>query len=314
MECEIYNKAMQSKLMINDYVTEMYQTNGQPKGNYFFIKLDGLGEVEADRQTMDSNRDGTIFIESTLAERDIQIELIMIADEFKSMEELRREMSKMLNPKSGTLELRYKEDERSYRIDVQSAHVPTFKTDGYLSKKAQRVTLDLIASDPFWYAVEDEIHYLSNWEPNLEWELEFPMTGASELGIELERFNGDQLVTLVNDGDEATGMELYLTASGDVKNPEIIRVMADGTMTQKMKLLTTIHAGDLIRITTSVGNKRIEKWNDTQQFWENIFNTLSLDSQFIQLDIGENYLRYQTESHADQLEIKVHYRLRYVGV
>ncbi|MFS7259968.1 hypothetical protein AB6887_07785 [Carnobacterium divergens] len=87
MECEIYNKAMQSKLMINDYVTEMYQTNGQPKGNYFFIKLDGLGEVEADRQTMDSNRDGTIFIESTLAERDIQIELIMIADEFKSMEE-----------------------------------------------------------------------------------------------------------------------------------------------------------------------------------------------------------------------------------
>ncbi|MFS7392901.1 phage tail domain-containing protein [Carnobacterium maltaromaticum] len=105
-----------------------------------------------------------------------------------------------------------------------------------------------------------------------------------------------------------------LSASGDVLNPEIIRIMPDGSSTQKMKLLTSMKAGDRIRISTISGQKRVEKWSDDRQKWLNIFNTLTMDSTFIQLDVGENYLRSTAATHSDQLEIKVQYESRYVGV
>jgi hypothetical protein len=314
MECEIFNKVANKKLTIKDYVAETYQTDGQPTGNYFFIKLDGLGEVQADRHTMDANGDGTLYMESTLAEREIQIEFIMQADDTKSMEELRREVSHIFNPKAGLLELRYKEEQKSYRIQVASDHVPSFTTDGYLSKKGQRVSITLVASDPFWYATTDETHYLSNWLPNFEWDLEFPMSNTLEEGIELEILQENGLVQLANDGDEKTGMTMILTANGDVENPKIIRVMPDGTETQFMQLKTVMKSGDIIQIKTISGKKRIEKWDDQHKKWRNIFNTLSLDSTFIQLDVGKNFIRYEALKHPDNLEIKVNYGLRYVGV
>lgn len=314
MECEIFNKIANKKLTIKDYVAETYQTDGQPSGNYFFIKLDGLGEVQADRHTMDANGDGTLYMESTLAEREIQIEFIMQADETKSMEDLRREVSHIFNPKAGLLELRYKEEHKSYRIQVASDHVPSFTTDGYLSKKGQRVSITLVASDPFWYASTEETHYLSNWLPNFEWDLEFPVVNELETGIELELLQENGLVQLANDGDEKTGITMLLTANGDVENPKIIRVMPDGTETQFMQLNTVLKAGEVIRITTISGNKRIEQWDDQHKKWRNIFNVLSLESTFIQLDVGENFLRYEALKHPDNLEIKVQYDLRYVGV
>ncbi|MGX7417663.1 phage tail family protein [Carnobacterium gallinarum] len=314
MECEIFNKRINKKLVIKDYVKELYATDGVPKGNYFFLKLDGLGEAQADRHTMESNLDGAIYIRSTLAEREVTIELMMIPDETKSMESLRRELSQMLNPKAGILELTYLEDQMSYRIDAVSDHVPTFMTEDYLSEKGQRVTVTLIAPDPFWYGLEDEVHYLSNWVGNLEWDLEFPMSGNQESGIELEVFNGDGLVTLTNNGDEQTGAIFTLVASSEVKNPNIIRIMSDGTANQFIKLNTTMVAGDQIRIITMTGSKRVEKWQDKTQTWINAFHLIDLTSDFIQLDIGENYLRYETESNPNQLAIKVEYKLRYVGV
>lgn len=39
-----------------------------------------------------------------------------------------------------------------------------------------------------------------------------------------------------------------------------------------------------------------------------------MDSTFIQLGVGENYLRSTAATHSDQLEIKVQYESRYVGV
>lgn len=314
MECEIYNQVLGQKLTIKDYITETFATDGNPKGNYFLLKLDGLGEVQADRHTMDAHGDGSIYINSNLAERELQIELVILADESKNMEELRREISKIVNPKAGLLELRYKDEQKTYRINIASDHVPTFTTEDYLGKKRQRVTLTLVASDPFWYAENSEVHYLSNWQPNLEWELEFPLTENKDLGIELETFLKDGLVTLENDGDEFTGAIFLLSASGDVLNPEIIRIMPDGSNTQKMKLLTNMKAGDRIRISTISGQKRVGKWSDDRQKWLNIFNTLTMDSTFIQLDVGENYLRATAATHSDQLEIKVQYESRYVGV
>ncbi|MGY3779128.1 phage tail domain-containing protein [Isobaculum melis] len=314
MECEIFNKVANKKLTIKDYVEETYQTDGHPTGNYFFIKLDGLGEVQADRKTMDANGDGTLYMASTLAEREIQIEFIIQADETKSMEELRREVSHIFNPKAGLLELRYTEEQKSYRIQVASDHVPSFTTDGYLSKKGQRVSITLVASDPFWYATTAETHYLSNWLPNFEWDLTFPVINELEEGIELEVLQENGLVQLTNDGDEKTGMTMLLTATGDVETPKIIRVMPDGTETQFMQLNRGMKSGDIVRIRTISGNKRIEQWDDQSKKWLNIFNVLSLDSTFIQLDVGENFLRYEALKHPEQLEINVQYDLRYVGV
>lgn len=65
----------------------------------------------------------------------------------------------------------------------------------------------------------------------------------------------------------------------------------------------------MVTITTEFGNKRVE-FNG-----ENAFNILDLpSSKFFSLQVGDNVLELMTEDESDNVNVKVSYRNRYIGV
>jgi hypothetical protein len=45
-----------------------------------------------------------------------------------------------------------------------------------------------------------------------------------------------------------------------------------------------------------------------------VFNYIDLQTTFLQLDIGDNLLRYDAESGLDNLEVAIYFTPKYVGV
>lgn len=108
--------------------------------------------------------------------------------------------------------------------------------------------------------------------------------------------------TYNNNGDIPIGMVVTITASGDVVNPYIQNV----TTGEKLTLQTSLGSSDEIYIDTRSGKKSLEEPGRL-----NLFKYKTLDSQWPQLRVGSNIVRFGATSGADNMSIKVQYWKNY---
>jgi len=47
---------------------------------------------------------------------------------------------------------------------------------------------------------------------------------------------------------------------------------------------------------------------------QNVFYNMDFESTFFQLDIGENYIRFDADSGVENLEVSIDYAITYAGV
>lgn len=129
-----------------------------------------------------------------------------------------------------------------------------------------------------------------------------------------EKFNMGEVDTLAsvsipNDGSVVTGLVFELYAKNAVSNPKII----DYLTAEYMEININMQMGDLIIITTGQGNKTVTLLRDGVR--TNIFNLLSKNSTWLQLDIGGGIYVYEVGTGTTiDLDVTIkHYDL-YEGV
>lgn len=116
------------------------------------------------------------------------------------------------------------------------------------------------------------------------------------------------IVTVTNNGAVDVGMKIVFRASGTLTNPSLIEVN-----TQKFfKVNKTMVAGEEITIDTIIGEKKIEGY--LNGITSNYFKYRDLDSEWLQLKVGDNLFRHDADQNVGNLEVYIYYNNKYLEV
>lgn len=214
------------------------------------------------------------------------------------MELSRRRLIKTLNPKlGGTLSYYYEDTVKSIKCRVEET--PVFGSESMLT---QAFDITILCADPFWTDTGESKSLIAAWLGEFEFPLE--LSANTEMGMRTQSL----IVNVNNPGDVPCGMRIQLLALASVTNPVLLNVDTQ----EYIRLKRIMQQGESITITTGFGEKRVE--STLNGVTANIFNAVDYGSTFLQLDVGDNMLRYGADVNANELEVSIYYKPRYLGV
>jgi hypothetical protein len=263
---------------------------------YFLQSVDGTGAVKHIISTFKApNQDGGVFISGSLDMRNITIEGRIIADSIEEAYALRKIMLNAFNPKhKGRLIFK----DLSIPCIVEEA--PVFKVG---SHRTPAFFISLLCTSPYFETVEEITKLLAGWHPNFSFELEIPIEEGIELGYREESL----IIPVENAGSVPCGATFEFIAQGIVEDPMIIDVVTG----KFIKLNRVMQVGEVITVSTHFANKRVMS---SLEGGTNAFACLDEDSDFLQLAVGTNLLRYDARTNLNNLEVNVYFRPQYLGV
>ena len=116
------------------------------------------------------------------------------------------------------------------------------------------------------------------------------------------------IVAINNSGAVDVGMKIVFKAIGTLHGPSLINVN-----TQKyFKVNKTMQAGEEIVINTTIGEKKIQ--GTLNGITTNYFKYRDIDSEWLQLSVGDNLFRYDAEENVENLEVYIYFNNKYLEV
>ena len=268
---------------------------------FLITTVDGLGSPQNEIYTQKSPyQDGVTATHSSLGSRNIVIEGKIIDNNRENRQSYRYKLLSAFNPKlDGKLIIDLGNVKRQIDCIVEQAP--------YFSSKAERnyqdFSINLIAPNPYWQDIATTKEEVAIWRGSFEFPLELV-----EEGIEMGYREPSLIVNILNKGDVATGMRIQFKALATVENPSLFNV----NTREYFKINKTMGAGEIITVTTGFGDKRVEL--NKNGVVSNAFNWIDLNSTFLQLEPGDNLLRYDASSGLDNLEVSIYHTPMYLGV
>lgn len=259
-----------------------------PSLPYWLDKATGLGVLDCDVESEKAtDQDGEVYKGSTANKRNIVIDGTVILPEGKTQAEIREEFFAFFIPREqGTLYVY--EGAAAKKIEYRLENIE-IDTDGIF----REFTISLVCLDPKFKALEDESDTIAQTMGLIEWPLELPEE------FEVGRRTDVLMATVVNNSSVTRGLTLTFMASGEVVNPGMIEV----TRQQSLKIITTMHAGDVIIVTTGTGKKRVKLIREGIE--TNINNLWEFGGTWLQVEPGENVFRATADSSVAPLEVTI---------
>ena len=260
-------------------------------------------EIITNSQT-NYNTDGEGFISSRLSVRNLSLSGYLIGDSKEDYLRLRKQMISTFNPRLAG-KVTYTNDIGQYQIDVIPEFLPRFneaELKGFGS--GDSFTVVLKALDPYWTdksEIDAEIPMAR--EENL---FEFPLEITDN--FEFSRLVAGDVIEIYNNGDVAVGAVFTIDVNGILVNPKLYNVITQ----EYFALNGTFTNGTRLRISTVRGKKRVEQ--DDGDGWYNIMTKRQVESKFLQIERGVNYLQFQADEGADFTATYIHFEPKILGV
>jgi hypothetical protein len=231
------------------------------------------------------------------------MEFVIKEHEFKKAVEARHLIYTLMNPKLGQGQLIYTDEVKTRKIDCIITETPTF-TQMVEGGAYQRCLVHLVGNGAYWFDKSETTNVIATWLANFEFSLEF-----GEGGIEFGSRQDTLITNVKNVGEVETGMRIEFTALGTIENPSLFNI----NTREYIKVNKTMQEGEKIVIDTSFNNKTIT--SEANNVKTNIFNSLDFtNSTFLQLMVGDNYFRHDADSGLDNLECRIYYSPKYIGI
>lgn len=115
-------------------------------------------------------------------------------------------------------------------------------------------------------------------------------------------------IVALNSGEVVTGIRFIFRMNGIVKNPKIFN-RATG---QFIALEYDFQAGDVVTLSTHFGDKYAHLLRNAQTI--NIFNAITKDSTWMQMDVGDNVFVFEAAQGQDMIELSIIHTDEYEGV
>jgi len=281
------------------YTNERGQSVDFGRRSHFLItNVDGVFGAKGDIATFSTYRqDGAGVSNKRIPTRDVDIGGRILRDVIKT----RIHMLEVFNPKlEGTLRLT-----RGGFVRVLNCVVE--KAPDFSSRRGDVFKIGFMAPNPYWQEERARRVDIATWIGAFEWPVEVPIETGIEFGYRTE----SRVINVHNDGDAETGMRVLFTAAGTVLNPSLVEVITY----RQIRINATLYSGDQVSVTTGYGQKRAEIRRAGHMQWSNAIDLIDHGtSEFLQLQPGDNLLRYAADDGESMLSVAVFHTPQYVGV
>lgn len=288
--------------MNNRYITLQLTTGdktirlGGTADPYKILDIKGLESTDYEVTWADNaNLPGSTAVGQRAGKRPITIAFDMPATE--EFARYRQQLIRFFRPQgSGELLVDYNGTKRKIPYVVEDFK---FKNSNLYERLCADV--DLICPQPFFLDLNNYGKNIAAKTPLYGFPLYISRTSGFAMGYRTLRQN----VSLPNDGDVDTGIEaVFKAVRGTVVNPKIEKTSTG----EFVQVMLTMNQGDELRINTNPGNKRITLNG------ENVFQRKSRQSQFFQITVGDNVLKYDADDNYTNLDVTLYYVPKYLGV
>lgn len=265
--------------------------------NFLLNSIEGLGEVEADIDTIVAPYiDGATYIDTKLNSRDIAVEGTFRKMNSPELYNNRRRLQRIFNPKLGLGKLRY-EDEGVIRvIDAIADGSPVFAEKG--EDLFQKFQITLLCPDPYWRDTSEVSRLLTAYHGYFT----VPFTLPFKLGKQGDR------TTLLNDGDIPTPVTISL--HGPVTNP----IIENQTTGEFIKVNISVASNEILNINTAPRRKRIEIYNNGSIY--NAFGNIAFaeGASFWELETGTNDIAFYADTGNRDGAVTIAWSNLYTGI
>ena len=159
--------------------------------------------------------------------------------------------------------------------------------------------VELTCPDPFFKDIEESSSLIRTWIGGWEWKFSLPFSLKKR---------GPQEAVINNEGHVPTPVQVEFP--GPAYYPQVV----NKTTGEFIKVRVTLDVYDVLYINTDFGKKTVEISRSGGEK-ENAFDLIDLDSDFFDLEVGENVIEFKVDN-AETLnqEVQLSYRNRFVGV
>lgn len=267
---------------------------------YLLSQVEGIG-VSTNISTMSGAFDGVNITGFNIKEKTIAITGAIVSNTKREMQQERAKFVSFLNPNKGSFDFVYENDAHKKKL-VGNVQRIDFKES---VSRLQKFQIQVLAPFPFWQEEIERKKEVALWAKDAY----FPLVATKEKPIVFGHRVSNLICNVFNPGDVETGMRIQLKALATVVNPSVLNIYTHDFI----KIMQTLEKGDVLEITTYANNKRVVI-NKADGTTKNVFNWITLDSEFLQLAVGDNLFRYDAESGLDNLEMTIYYNPATMGV
>lgn len=267
--------------------------------------ITGLATLDATINASEvATNDGTVYNSARVQPRSITITLKPLWTESGTIEEHRRLIYKYF-PVKKPLTLTIATEDRTVQT---TGYVENTDTTIFSNFETGQITL--YCPDPYFENIYSETLLFSGIVSNFE----FPFGGTdtetpnTKNNLEMSKISNDTIREITYTGDIETGMEINIHAVGDVSDIVIYNLSTN----ESMGIKGDLQALDDIVICT-VRNKKTARLL-RHGIYTNILNKLSKDSDWFELQKGDNIIAYTAEKGVENLQFSVKTKVLYEGI
>lgn len=274
----------------------IFEHNGKTLESGTSIKIisqDGLSASEYGIYTADgAGMDGAVVTGLRTLPRQIEF-----TGDYRAAD--RQKLLSFFNPKfPGKLTVQYNGATRFINYYVRSAN---FRSTN-IHNESEPFTLRLLCVKPYFLGMDDygqNIAARSNM-------FAFPFTFTEKTGIIADYQVYDSQVPVENSGDLESGILVSITANATVENPKFVNV----TTGEEVDTNILMHGGDVLAINTNEGEIGLTLNGENVSHCYN----RQTSSPDMKLGVGLNLVRYSAKAGVADMEVRLQYRPKFIGV
>ncbi len=258
------------------------------------INIEGISSSEYSVDIVNNAQ----FDGGSVKSKRVESRLITITAEYPSTEDTetrRQNLIRFLNPYlTGKLYVNYSGVKRVINYEVAG-----FKDSRENLYDPLKFIINLICPNPFF---KDEREFSKNMAGKIN-SITVPFNIPAR-GMIMSAKVLRQEATIINNGDKDTGLIISFIAKGEVSNPKIENL----TTGKFLRIVVDLMPGDILTSNTNKGTKRIELNG------KNISQKMDRSSSFIDMQVGENVLKYSADKGYTNLNVYPKWTAEFFGV
>lgn len=284
--------------LVNTVTGEKIEIN-MDEGPYYTEEID-WGSIESSNQSYKYvDQIGIHITGTTLETRQVSITGWIANEKEYEVQRLKKALNRFVNPKQ-VIEVYYDKYKLSMHPKNSVIYSQTYKSNNDVM--CHFLILGL-CSDPLFSLSKDLDIIGMNIKPNFT----FPWIIPEE-GYVMSTKDPAKSMKVTNSGDMETGMIIEFISQGVVVNPYIINL----TTQEQIKINKELLSGEMVRINTNHGKKKVEGIIRNQSF--NYYRYRDLNSSWLMLPVGTTSFMYGADENADSLETHIIYSDKFLEV
>lgn len=291
------------RLSIENENNEIITLTGR-EGRYQVLSIEGLNPPNANvRRSSVAGMDGSKYMSAKLEERNIVITIKING----RVEENRLQLYRWFKTKHWC-KVYYTNGSRDVYIE---GYIETTECGLFTNNEVMQISI--ICPDPYWQSAQEIVTDISQVIGCFEFPFAFGAKGVesptiTDDAIEFSQLVKNRIVTIINGGEDETGLNIQITAAGKVVNPVIFNAQTR----EFFRINMTMVEGDVLVINTNKGQKSITLHQGIERI--NQINKVVRDSTWLTVSKNGNLFTYDADEGSANMNVIFTHRPKYQGV